>query len=150
MCLAKRFGTFMDSEFNRKPVLGELYQQYLADQDTAAFIHRITQRYTVATLCRLVAIGDRLVRRSSVLAIGFVADYECNAVLGRALSDPDRGVRLMAERRFDRSGAESAQHPSDSSWPDWQCSIGRTNMRSLLRCDTPIREAPWLAEVWNQ
>ena len=74
----------MQSEFTRKPVLGELYQQYLADQDTAAFVHRASQRYTVATLSRLAARGDRMVRRSAVLALGFVADYESNAVLGQA------------------------------------------------------------------
>jgi tetratricopeptide (TPR) repeat protein len=141
----------MQSEFTRKPVLGELYQQYLADQDTAAFVHRASQRYTVATLSRLAAVGDRLVRRSAVFALGFLADYESNAVLGRALSDNDRGVRLMAETAI------------RSVW----CRIGTAAQRqhlaglvllnrshefavALRDATALIREAPWLAEVWNQ
>ena len=87
----------MNSDGNRSPVLSELYQQYLVDQDTAAFIHRTSGRYSVATLARLAAAGERLVRRAAVLALGYVADYESNPTLGRALNDPDRGVRLLAE-----------------------------------------------------
>ena len=100
---------------------------------------------------RLAAVGDRLVRRSAVLALGFVADYESNAVLGRALSDTDRGVRLMAETAI------------RSVW----CRIGTAAQRQQLAglvllnrshefavalrdATALIREAPWLAEVWNQ
>jgi tetratricopeptide (TPR) repeat protein len=153
--VAKRFqislGCVMQSEFTRKPVLGELYQQYLADQDTAAFVHRTSQRYTVATLARLAVAGERLVRRSAVLALGLLADYECNPVLGRALCDNDRGVRLMAETAI------------RSVW----CRIGTAAQRQQLAAlillnrshefavalrdaTALIREAPWLAEVWNQ
>jgi tetratricopeptide (TPR) repeat protein len=141
----------MGDQFNRKPVLGELYQQYLADQDTAAFIHRTTQRYTVATLCRLAAIGDRLVRRSAVLALGFVADYECNAVLGRALSDADRGVRLMAETAIRsvwcRIGTQAQRQQLAGL-----VMLNRTHEYAVALRDATalIREAPWLAEVWNQ
>ena len=50
----------MQTEFTRKPVLGELHQQHLADQDAAPFIHRTSQRCTAATFCRFAAVGDRL------------------------------------------------------------------------------------------
>ena len=135
----------------RSPVLGELYQQYLVDRDTAAYVHRTAQRYTISTLARLTAVGDRLVRRAAVLALGYLADYESNAVLGRALNDPDRGVRLLAETAI------------RSLW----CRVGTTAQRQQLAslallngtqqaiaalrdATTLVRDAPWLAEAWNQ
>jgi tetratricopeptide (TPR) repeat protein len=141
----------MSHDAVRSPVLSELYQQYLADQDTAAFIHRTTARYTVATLARLAAVGERMVRRAAVLALGYVADYESNATLGRALNDADRGVRLLAE-----NGIRAV----------W-CRLGSSNQRqrlvrimslnnaqqaiAALREATALtRDAPWLAEGWNQ
>jgi tetratricopeptide (TPR) repeat protein len=141
----------MQSEFTRKPVLGELYQQYLADQDTAAFVHRTGQRYTVATLCRLAATGERLVRRSAVLALGFVADYESNAVLGRALSDTDRGVRLMAETAI-RSVWLRIGTAAQRQQLAGLVMLNRSHEFAVALRDATalIREAPWLAEVWNQ
>ena len=141
----------MNSDDRRSPVLGELYQQYLVDQDTTAFIHRTIGRYSVATLARLAFAGERLVRRAAVLALGYVADYESNSTLGRALNDPDRGVRLLAE------------HGIRALW----CRIGNSSQRqrlarlmmlnnsqqaiTALREATALtREAPWLAEAWNQ
>src|SRR6266567_4189063 len=106
----------MSHDAVRSPVLSELYQQYLADRDTAAFIHRTTSRYTVATLARLAAVGERMVRRAAVLALGYLADYESNATLGRALNDADRGVRLLAE-----NGIRAV----------W-CRIGNSNQRQRL------------------
>ena len=58
----------MPEEAVRKPILSELYQQFLADHDTAAFVHRAAHRYSVPTLARLVTMGERLVRRAAVLA----------------------------------------------------------------------------------
>ncbi len=87
----------MSSEVRRRPVLLELYQQFLADEDAAAFVHRVSLRYNAATLCRLVAHRSRLVRRATVLALGYIADFRSNAALGRVLSDSDRAVRLLAE-----------------------------------------------------
>ncbi len=87
----------MSSEVRRRPVLLELYQQFLADEDAAAFVHRVSLRYNAATLCRLTAHRSRLVRRATVLALGYIADFRSNVALGRMLSDGDRGVRLLAE-----------------------------------------------------
>src|SRR5213595_2997622 len=36
-------------------------------------------------------------RRAAGMGIGFLVDYAQNAVLGRALRDRDRGVRLLAD-----------------------------------------------------
>ena len=72
----------MGNEAVRSPVLNELYQQYLVDQDTAAFVHRTAGRYSTATLARLAEVGDRMVRRAAVLALGYLADYESNCGAG--------------------------------------------------------------------
>ncbi len=141
----------MESHVRRSPVLNELYQQYLVDQDTAAYIHRTLARYTVATLSRLAAFGDRMVRRGAVLAIGYVADYEWNSVLGRALNDRDRGVRLLAENGirmlWGRVGtaAQRQQLANLISLNDSQQPIAALRHATML-----TREAPWLAEAWNQ
>ena len=79
------------------PLLTELYRQFLAGQATADFMRQINACYTVGTLERLAAAGNRESRRAAVLALGLVGDYQSNAVVGRALVDVDRGVRSIAE-----------------------------------------------------
>ncbi|HEV3022309.1 MAG TPA: HEAT repeat domain-containing protein, partial [Pirellulales bacterium] len=81
----------------KTPYLDSLYQWYLDDADTARFVSRVSAAYTIGTLERLAQCGARSVRRAAVLALGSLADYESNAILGRALNDGDRGVRMLAE-----------------------------------------------------
>jgi tetratricopeptide (TPR) repeat protein len=141
----------MSNEAVRSPVLSELYQQYLVDQDTAAFVHRTTARYSVATLARLAAIGERLVRRAAVLALGYVADYESNATLGRALNDPDRGVRLLAEngiRALWCRVGDSGQRQRLARL--MTLNNGQQAITALREATSLAREVPWLAEAWNQ
>ena len=141
----------MSSDEKPSPVLNELYEQYIADQDSAALISRVSQRYTTATLERLAQRGGRVSRRAAVLALGFLGSYESNAVVGRALHDRDRGVRTFAENGIQslwkRAGSES------------QCRelgiIVRLNNAQQYEeaVDTAIElleKAPWFAEVWNQ
>ncbi len=145
-------GKIMQSEFTRKPVLGELYQQYLADQDTAAFIHRTSQRYSMATLCRLATVGDRLVRRSAVLALGFIADYEANAVLAQSAERFGSG-RSADGRNGDPLGLVSNRHgEAQRQQLAGIVMLNRTHEYAVALRDATalIREAPWLAEVWNQ
>ncbi|MEX2112638.1 MAG: tetratricopeptide repeat protein [Pirellulales bacterium] len=135
----------------RTPALDVLYHQYLVDQDTAQFSRRVQQQYTVGSLERLAVIGNRMVRRAAVLAVGLLGDFDSNATLGRSLHDDDRGVRMLAE-----SGIRKL----------W-CRIGTTQHRRLLDTIVElnstgrlleaidlatrlIEQAPWLAEGWNQ
>jgi tetratricopeptide (TPR) repeat protein len=141
----------MSSELTRHPVLMELYEQFLADEDAAAFVHRVGQRYNAATLERLVRYGSRLVRRASVLALGYLADYDSNATLGRALGDADRGVRLLAENAI------------RSVWVRFGSDANRREINAIITLNTAKRyheaheragrlaeQAPWFAEAWNQ
>jgi tetratricopeptide (TPR) repeat protein len=133
------------------PLLHRIYKAYLVDQNTTAFSDNVAKRYTIGTLERLAESSDRMSRRAAVLSLGLFSDYRSNAVLGRALHDPDRGVRMLAENGIRsvwcRSG-DSAQRKS------LQAVI---TLNSERRCESAVRratrliaQAPWLAEAWNQ
>ncbi|HEV3024188.1 MAG TPA: tetratricopeptide repeat protein, partial [Pirellulales bacterium] len=83
--------------------------------------------------------------------LGSLADYESNAVLGRALNDDDRGVRMLAE-----SGLRSL-------WCRWgdegqrqrlglaiRANVARRHHEAIVRATELIVEAPSFAEAWNQ
>ena len=139
------------SDAQRLPFLTLLYQQYLANQDSAAFIRKLSHSYTQGTLERLASHSSPDVRRSAVLALGFLGDYEANHAMGRALVDDDRTVRMLAENGirnlWNRVGTEE------------QCQqlavIIRLNTaqqyrQASERATRLIEEAPWFAEAWNQ
>ncbi len=139
------------SELTRHPVLMELYEQFLADEDAAAFVHRVGQRYRPATLERLAAYGSRLVRRAGVLALGYLATYESNPVLGCALNDSDRGVRLLAENAIRsvwvRAGDERERREINAIIA---LNTAKRYAEARERAAKLIESAAWFAEAWNQ
>jgi tetratricopeptide (TPR) repeat protein len=135
----------------RKPLLHGLYQQYLADQNSGALTSATSEHYSIGTLERLAAFGDRMTRRAAVLALGLVADYESNAALGRALLDSDRGVRMLAENSIRavwfRVGTKNHR---------WRLeAVAKLNAanrfaQAIEQANKLIEQAPWVAEGWNQ
>ena len=87
----------MFDENPKRPLLDDYYQRFLQTENSADFIMDVAQHYTVPSLVLLSEAGQRLTRRAAILALGFLGDYSVNQVLGRALSDDDRGVRLLAD-----------------------------------------------------
>jgi tetratricopeptide (TPR) repeat protein len=81
----------------RTPLLDRFYSRYLNDEDSASFIAHVSSAYTIGSLERLAEGGSRVSRRAAILALGFVGDYAQNGILGRALCDADRAVRLLAD-----------------------------------------------------
>ncbi|HMP79558.1 MAG TPA: hypothetical protein PKD54_08910 [Pirellulaceae bacterium] len=79
------------------PAIDLLYRRYLNDESSAAFVDAVTAHYRISTLVRLAQAGQPVTRRAAVLALGFIAEYSVNETLGRALSDSDRAVRVLAE-----------------------------------------------------
>lgn len=77
--------------------LDRIYQQYLRDENSAAFIRSVADHYNLGTLERLARYGQRISRRASILALGFLGDYSHNEILGKALNDKDRAVRLLGD-----------------------------------------------------
>jgi tetratricopeptide (TPR) repeat protein len=133
------------------PRIHFFYQQYMAKEDTAAFIKRVSETYTIATLHRLAEFGEVTLRRASMLAIGFLGGFESNAVLGRGLNDDDRAVRMVAENAIRqvwcRVGSERQRHQLSI--------IVRLNTsqqfhRALQLVNRLVEEAPHIAEAWNQ
>jgi tetratricopeptide (TPR) repeat protein len=141
----------MSSNYTRLPLLSEFYHQYLVDQDSGAFSSKVLEKYTLGTLERLAANGDRMTRRAAVLTLGMVAGYESNHALGQALHDDDRGVRMLADNAIRtlwcRQGA-----------PDERRHLALIiRLNSTKRHEEAVRQAtiliersPQFAEVWNQ
>ena len=143
------FGVKNNNE--NEPVIDQLYCQYLENKETASFIKQVSERYTVATLERLLERGTRRSRRASVLALGLMGDYESNAMVGRALTDRDRTVRLLAENAIRslwcRAGTESQQKTLRKiiRWNNSQQFDKAIELATQL-----VDSAPWIAEAWNQ
>ena len=141
----------MKSEEALRPALEALYHRFLETENSAAFVRAVSRRYTLATLCRLVDYGQCITRRAAVLAVSFLGDYRQNDVLGAALRDRDRGVRMLADngiRELWRRQGNIAE----------QKQLGllvRLNSSGLYaECLTAageyIETSPWIAEGWNQ
>ena len=73
------------------------YDDWKNGAPIATFASCIARRYDLATLARLVDAGPWRVRRAAVTALGVLADDRWSGVVGRALNDPVRSVRLTAE-----------------------------------------------------
>jgi len=133
------------------PILTEMYARYLDDENSAAFIAAVSQRYSIGTLERLAEYGRIASRRAATLALSLVGSYDSNAVLGRALQDRDRCVRLIAENGLRdlwmRDGNQEQQSRLkvlvrlNSSQQFTAAVDGATEL---------LQEAPSLAEAWNQ
>jgi tetratricopeptide (TPR) repeat protein len=135
----------------RIPSIVHLYERYLVDQDTTELIRTVSARYSVATLERLVERGDRMARRGAVLSIGLIGDYESNTVLGRALLDEDRGVRMLADNGIRnlwlRVGTGHDRQRLDVAI---RLNNSRQYEEAVIRSTELIHQSPWFAEAWNQ
>ena len=134
-----------------KPLLHQLYEKYLSDDDCPSFIKSVSQSYLVGTIERLTTASSQMVRRASVLALGFLADYESNHRLGKVLQDPDTTVRSMAEHAIQqlwfRTGTDTQQKEL--------LVIERLNLsnqfeKAIVRASCLITANPSIDEAWNQ
>jgi tetratricopeptide (TPR) repeat protein len=136
---------------SKTPLLNRFFKRYLASEDSAAFIRSVTEQYTIATLQRLAERGSRITRRGAMLALGFVGGSESNAVLGRALHDRDRGVRLIAENGLRSLWCRAASDPQRQRLGIVIRLIAAHQFAEAVEVATRlIEEAPAFAEVYNQ
>jgi len=86
-----------------------------------------------------------------VMAVGFLGDFSHNAILGRALNDSDRGVRLLSDsgirQLWRRDGNRQQQ--------DRLARLCRLNQNDqyadvIREATVLIDEAAHFAEAWNQ
>jgi tetratricopeptide (TPR) repeat protein len=105
----------------------------------------------MATLQRLSERGAPVLRRAAILAIGFLGDFTHNGILGRALHDNDRAVRLLADNSirqlWQRDGNIRQQQQLRLAV---RLNHSQQHGEALLVASTLIAEAPWFAEAWNQ
>ncbi len=139
-------------ESPRTPYLEQIYRDYLVSQDSAAFIRSVSRQYMLGTLERLANHGRRETRRAAILALGFLGDFRsANTVLGQALRDEDRGVRLAAENGC---RAVWCRDGSDEQRQRLSIIIRLNNSRQFdeaIRLATDLLDqAPNFAEGWNQ
>ena len=141
----------VSSEKPRHPLLARFFRHYLRDEDSAGYIKSVSERYSRATLERLAERGSTGTRRAAVMAIGFLGDFGSNTVLGRALLDSDRGVRVLAEAGI----RELWCRDGDPRQCHWLRKLIRLNgagqFESVVhQASCLLDEAPTFAEAWNQ
>jgi tetratricopeptide (TPR) repeat protein len=136
---------------SRRNVLETLYHRYLRTENTAGFVKAVGERYTLGTLERLAIGGKQVVRRAATMAVGFLGDYRQNAILGRALADSDRGVRLLADsgiRQLWRRDGNRRQQELLARL----CRLNQNDeyAQAIRSATELIDEAAHFAEAWNQ
>ena len=139
----------MSYDYTKRPLLVYHYERYLVDQNIGAFVRSISNSYTVGGLERVAASTDPAARRGAVLALGRLADYRSNSVLGHSLVDKDRGVRTLAELAIQqvwlRIGTTTHQRHL--------VAIGeqldeRDFERAAQLSTALLDDAPWIAQGW--
>ncbi|MEM9825136.1 MAG: HEAT repeat domain-containing protein [Planctomycetota bacterium] len=90
----------MSTPLVRTTRLATAYRRYLSTADGVEFATAVAESYSPATLAHLLSRGDVELRRAAALALGTVGQRSSIDPLGRALADPDRGVRLVADDSF--------------------------------------------------
>jgi len=139
----------MSHDYTQRPLLAYHYERYLVDQNVGAFIRSIGSSYTVGGLERVAASCDPASRRGAVLALGRLADYRSNNVLGRALVDKDRGVRTLAENAIQqvwlRIGTTTHQRHLVAIGEQLD---DREFERAAQLATALLDETPWLAQAW--
>jgi tetratricopeptide (TPR) repeat protein len=141
----------VDADRLRNALLTALYERYLSDQDSSAFIDRVAERYAPATLERLVAMGDYRTRRAAVLALSLIGDFSSNAVLGRALVDRDRGVRSIAASGIRELWCRVGTRQQQKTLHIVLRFIETKRFEEAIGLATElIHESPWIAEAWCQ
>ena len=141
----------MSEEPIRYPLLDKIYQQYLNDENSAKFIQAVSRTYNIGSLHRLVNYGQFISRRAATLAIGFLGDFGSNEVMGTALLDDDRAVRLLADHGI-------RQLWSRQGTPEPRAAVNRLyRLVAQNRLDEVIDESttliaynPDISEAWNQ
>jgi tetratricopeptide (TPR) repeat protein len=139
------------SDERRWPQLLAHYQEYLERPDSAIFCQQVTRRYTPGTLERLCRHPRREIRRAAVLALGFLGDYQANAMLGSALIDDDRTVRILAENSIRLVWTRTGE-PRDRAQLEkiMTLNAARQFQKVVTLATELIGRVPAFSEAWNQ
>jgi len=135
----------------RYPLLDRLYQQYLEHENSAEFIRSVSASYTLGSICRLAQHGKTLSRRAAVLTIGFLGDYSQNEIMGRALCDSDRAVRMLADHGIRDIWSRQGSPEHQAAIQKLYQLISRHRMHEAIELANRIlSEDETISEAWNQ
>ncbi len=135
----------------RYPMLDLFYQQYLTDENSASFIHAVSRNYTLGSLETLARYGNRVTRRASILAVGFLGEYAENDLMGAALIDSDRAVRLLADHGIRQIWQRQGTMAQRQAIQCLYRLIAQSRMEETIHAATLLIEAnPRIGEAWNQ
>ena len=133
------------------PKVVKSYHRFLEDENSAQFIADVSDSYTPATLMRIFYGGNRLARRASILAIGFLGDFDQNEPMGQALADTDRAVRLLAEHNIRRIWRRQGSSNERTMIERLEQLNQQANFDSVVDLATQIiANNDQLGEAWNQ
>ncbi|QEG02166.1 Tetratricopeptide repeat protein [Stieleria maiorica] len=90
----------MTSPLVRTTRLATAYRRLLSSADAPRYAAEVDEHYSPTTLATLLQRGDVELRRAAAMALGLLGNSRSVDPLGRALSDVDRGVRLVADDSF--------------------------------------------------
>ncbi|WP_075085028.1 hypothetical protein [Mariniblastus fucicola] len=132
-------------------MLDKLYQQYLEHENSAEFIRLVSQSYNLGSICRLARYGKTISRRAAILVIGFLGDYAENDVMGMALNDSDRAVRMLADHGIRDIWSRQGSPEHRSSIQRLYQLISRHRMQEAIQlANRLLAEDETLSEAWNQ
>jgi tetratricopeptide (TPR) repeat protein len=135
----------------RQPQILNFYQEYLDRPDCSAFARQVGERYAAGTLQRLACNPQREIRRAAVLALGCLADYDCNHTLGMALLDEDRTVRILAENSIRQVWTRAAPEKHRAQLENIIRLNAARQFERVLRLATElVKRVPAYAEAWHQ
>ncbi len=147
------FGVLSMGEAHGSPLLVVYFNAFLADRDLDAFRGRVTARYSEGTLDRILADSpDALARRGAVLALGLEGRFgTSNKTLGRALRDPDPGVRSMAEDALWSLWFRADTPENNATLEAVRDLIGLGRLdQAVSQANQLVAAAPSFAEAYNQ
>jgi tetratricopeptide (TPR) repeat protein len=132
-------------------LLDKLYQQYLDDENSAEFIRNVSTSYNIGSLCRLATYGQVISRRAAVLTIGFLGEFSENEVMGHALNDSDRAVRMLADNGIRDLWSRQGSLKHQSGVKRLYQLISRSRMQEAIElANCLLEEDETLCEAWNQ
>lgn len=76
------------------------YRRYLNDSNGPKYAAAVDRFYSSETLLAILRRGQVEMRRAAAIVLGMLGDHTAIDPLGRALSDADRGVRMLADDSF--------------------------------------------------
>ena len=135
----------------RYPQLDRFYQRFLNEESSADFIQAVSTKNNLASLERLATAGGRMTRRAAILAIGFLGEFSNNEVMGRALSDDDRAVRMLADHGIRELWQRQGTAGQQESLKQIFRLVDQSRMEDAIAAATQLIEVnPEFSEAYSQ